>query len=474
MTQEQFYKFLISRFPYQPTNGQKSLLYRLTRFIYTGVENPLFIIKGYAGTGKTTIVSTLVKNLPSLKLYTVLLAPTGRAAKVLSSYSGQQAFTIHKKIYMANTAPDGSVRLVLSKNIHKNCVFFVDEASMIPDSNTSSDSGFFSGSSLLNDLIEYVYSGKNCKLVFVGDTAQLPPVNLEISPALDLDYLKSSFSLTIGEYELKEVVRQSLESGILYNATTIRNTLDQKGFERIIEINSFTDVFQINGELLEDALNDNFSGDMLENSVIITRSNKRANIYNQELRNRILFRENEISAGDLLMVVKNNYYWLDKKSQAGFIANGDIVEVLRIDQYEELYGYRFANVTIRLIDYPDEKDLQVKIMLDIISTDGPSLSQKDSSTFFNEVMKDYEDTPSKRARIEKVKNNPYFNSLQIKFAYALTCHKTQGGQWENVFIDLGYLNKEHIDISFYRWIYTAFTRATKRLYLISFPESFFK
>ncbi len=474
MTQEQFYNFIISQFPYNPTNGQKALLFRLTRFIYTGVENPLFIIKGYAGTGKTTIVSTLVKNLSTLNLNTVLLAPTGRAAKVLSAYSEKQAFTIHKKIYMANTAPDGSVRLVLARNIHKNCIFFVDEASMIPDSNVSTEGSIFSGSSLLNDLIEFVYSGKNCKLVFIGDIAQLPPVNLDISPALDIEYLKTSFSLTIGEYELKEVVRQSLESGILFNATTIRNKLDQKGFEGIIELDPFTDVFQINGELLEDALNDNFSGDMLENSVIITRSNKRANIYNQELRNRILFRENEISAGDLLMVVKNNYYWLDKKSQTGFIANGDIVEILRIDQYEELYGYRFADVTIRMIDYPDEKDLQVKIILDTISTDGPSLSQSESRAFFDEVMKDYEDIPMKRKRIENVKNNPYFNSLQVKFAYALTCHKTQGGQWENVFIDLGYLNKDHIDVSFYRWIYTAFTRATNKLYLINFPESFFK
>lgn len=474
MTQEQFFNFVVSQFPYQATNGQRTLLRGLTKFIYSQVENPLFIIKGYAGTGKTTIVSSLVKNLPALNLNTVLLAPTGRAAKVLSSYSNKQAYTIHKKIYMANTAPDGSVRLALARNIHKNCIFFVDEASMIPDHTNSSGDNLFSSQSLLNDLIDYVFSGKNCKLVFIGDIAQLPPVNLEISPALDIEFLRNSFSLTVGEYELKEVVRQSLESGILFNATTIRNKLGQKGFDGLIELNSFTDIFQINGELLEDALNDNFSGDMLENSVIITRSNKRANIYNQELRNRILFRENEISAGDLLMVVKNNYYWVDKKSQAGFIANGDIVEILRIGQYEELYGYRFVNATIRLIDYPEEKDLQVKIMMDIIKTDGPSLSQKDSRIFFDEVMKDYEEIPSRRKRIENVKNNPYFNSLQVKFGYALTCHKTQGGQWENVFIDLGYLNKDHIDITFYRWIYTAFTRATKKLYLINFPESFFK
>lgn len=474
MTQEKFLRLLISSFPYQPTDGQHTLLTKLTEFIYSNTENPLFLIKGYAGTGKTTIVSTLVKNLTALNLNSVLLAPTGRAAKVLSSYSGKQAFTIHKKIYMANTGPDGSIRLVLAKNIFKNCIFFIDEASMIPDSNMSSDNSLFSGQSLLNDLIDYVYSGKNCKLVFIGDVAQLPPVNLDISPALDIEFLKASFLLSMSFYELKEVVRQSLESGILFNATLIRNKLNQKGFERIIELDGFTDIFQINGELLEDALNDNFSGDLLENSVIITRSNKRANIYNQELRNRILFRENEISAGDLLMVVKNNYYWLDKKSNAGFIANGDIVEILRIEQYEELYGYRFSDVTIRMVDYPEEKDLQVKIMLDTIMTDGPSLSQQESRTFFDEVMKDYEEFPSRRKRIESVKNNPHYNSLQVKFAYALTCHKTQGGQWENVFIDLGYLNEKHIDISFYRWIYTAITRATKKLYLINFPEKFFK
>lgn len=472
MLKEHFLKLLLSQFPYEPTSGQNKLLSYLSAFIYTKTENPLFILKGYAGTGKTTIVSTLVKNLPALNQHSVLLAPTGRAAKVLSSYSGKQAFTIHKKIYMANTGSDGSVRLVLAKNVHKNTIFFVDEASMIPDNN-SSDGSLFSGSSLLHDLIEYVYSSHKCKLVFIGDVAQLPPVNLDISPALDIDFLKSSFALTIGIFELKEVVRQSLESGILFNATTIRNKLDNQGFENIIRMDGFSDLFQINGEMLEDALNENFSNDMLENSVIITRSNKRANIYNQELRNRVLYRENEISSGDLLMVVKNNYFWLDKKSKAGFIANGDIIEILRIEQYEELYGYRFANLTVRLIDYPEEKDLQVKIMLDTIMADGPSLTQQESRQFFDEVMKDYEETPSRRQRMESVKNNPYYNALQVKFSYALTCHKTQGGQWENVFIDLGYLNEDHIDRSFYRWIYTAITRATNKLYFINFPEKFF-
>jgi len=472
MTIEGFYKLLLSKFPYLPTEGQKSLLFHLSRFIFTKKPNPLFILKGYAGTGKTTIVSTMVQNLHGLNQQTVLLAPTGRAAKVLSSYSGHQAYTIHKKIYIPSVGHDGSIKLMIAKNIHKNCVFFVDEASMIPDF-TSNDGTFFSGVNLLQDLIDYVYSGNNCKLVFIGDVAQLPPVHLEISPALDIDFLKSAFSLTAGVFELKEVVRQSLESGILFNATTIRNRNDFNGFENILTLDGFPDIHQITGELLEDALHNNFSGDMLENSVIVTRSNKRANIFNQEVRNRILFRENEIATGDLLMVVKNNYFWLDKKSKAGFIANGDIIEILRIEQYEELYGFRFANITIRLLDYPDEKEMQVKIILDTIMADGPSLSEQDSRKLFDEVMVDYEDTPERKKRIEHVKNNPYFNALQVKFAYALTCHKTQGGQWQNVFIDLGYINQEHLDKNFNRWIYTAFTRATKNLFLINFPESFF-
>ncbi|MCF8369270.1 MAG: AAA family ATPase [Bacteroidales bacterium] len=472
MDKTEFARHIFHQFPYPPTEGQKRVIWEISKFIYRKSEKPTFLLKGYAGTGKTTLVSTFVNHLHLSGHRHVLLAPTGRAAKVLSGYSGKPSFTIHKKIYIILTGNDGTVRLSLGPNKYINAVFFVDEASMIPDS-SAMDSGMFSGYNLLENLIEYVFSGENNKLILIGDTAQLPPVGIEISPALDPEYLKNNFVLSLSTYELQEVVRQSADSGILTNATRIRNNLDFEGELKFIDAEGFSDIHAINGELLEDKLINAFQGNNLQNSVVITRSNKRANIFNQEIRNRVLFRENEISVGDYLMVVKNNYYWVDKKSGAGFIANGDIIEVIRINKHHELYGYRFLEASIRLTDYPDENDLSVILFIDTLNHDGPSLTQEEQRKLFEEVMKDYEDTPLWRDRTELVKNNPFYNALQVKFAYALTCHKTQGGQWENVFIDLGYLTEEHMDNSFYRWLYTAFTRATKNLFLINFPEGFF-
>jgi exodeoxyribonuclease-5 len=471
MNKEHLYNLLISKFPYAPTEGQKTLLQKLSAFILQKDDRSMFVLKGYAGTGKTTVISTLVKTLPILNKNTELLAPTGRAAKVLSAYSGKQAFTIHKKIYMVSTGLDGALRFGLAYNPHKNTLFFVDEASMIPDNSVSE--GFFPGADLLRDLMQYVHSGTNNKLILIGDTAQLPPVGLDISPALDLGYLRNTFSLSIHQDELKEVVRQSLDSGILANATRIRNNLDTEGLEALLHTDGFDDIERITGEMLEEELNHSFYGHELGRSVVVTRSNKRANIFNREIRNRILFREHEIATGDLLMVVKNNYFWVSQDSKPGFIANGDIVEIVKILGYEELYGFRFAEVVVNMADYPDEPDLTVKVILDSLASDGPSLSKQDNQTFFEEVMKDYEDEPHRRKRIEGVKNNPHFNALQVKFAYALTCHKTQGGQWENVFIDVGYLKEEYVNKSFYRWLYTAMTRATKKLYLVNFPEPLF-
>ncbi|MEZ5082460.1 MAG: ATP-binding domain-containing protein [Bacteroidales bacterium] len=382
--------------------------------------------------------------------------------------------TIHKKIYMATTGPDGHIKLIISPNKHSNTLFFVDEASMIPDATQANDFSMFSRNNLLEDLIDYTFEGKNNKLILIGDVAQLPPVGLEVSPALDAEFLQRNYQLSLKSYELQEVVRQSLESGILTNATSIRLNLDYNGMLPFVQTNDFSDVFLINGEILEETLMTTFHGDDLSNSVIITRSNKRANIFNQEVRKRILFMENEISVGDYLMIVKNNYFWIDKKSNAGFLANGDMIEILRIGRMQEIYGRRFIEAGIRLIDYPEENDLTVNLMLDTLTLDGPSLSEKENQQFFEELLRDYEHVPSRRKRIEQVKNNPYFNALQVKFSYSLTCHKTQGGQWENVFIDLGYINEEHLNTSFYRWLYTAFTRATKNLYLINFPEGFIK
>lgn len=469
-----FAELIFKDFPYTPTESQLNLINSLSGFIFDPQANSLFMLKGYAGTGKTTVISIFVNNLPKIGINTVLLAPTGRAAKVLSSYSGKKAFTIHKKIYFLTTGSEGTARLVLSQNKHKNTIFMVDEASMIPDDSIAPDFSLFSARNLLDDLISFVYSGEGCRLVLIGDSAQLPPVGIEQSPALNLDFLKASYHFKIKTFELKEVVRQSLESGILANATEIRKNILENNPVIRLDLKNYQDITRISGSELEDVLNDAFSHTGSEETVIITRSNKRANVFNQEIRKRILFLENEISTGDYLMIVKNNYYWIEKESTPGFLANGDIVEIMRIEKYEELYGFRFANIMVRLIDYPEENHLSVKILLDTLTVDGPSLSVSDNRRLYEEVLKDYEEIPSKRARIEKVKNNPYYNALQVKFAYSLTCHKTQGGQWERVFIDQGFITEEQINREYLRWLYTAITRATKSLYLVNFHERFFK
>lgn len=470
----QFTELILQDFQYPPTDSQKNLIRSLSAFIFRRSEKGLFLLKGYAGTGKTTVISSFVRNLNRIGLHTVLLAPTGRAAKVLSSYSGKKAFTIHKKIYFIATGSDGNTRLVLAPNKHKNTIFIVDEASMIPDDSVSPDFGLFSARNVLDDLTSYVYGGENCRLILIGDSAQLPPVGIDESPALSVEYLKGTYHFEIYSCELKEVVRQSLESGILANATEIRQNIfaNTAGFR--IDLNPYSDIRRIGGSELEDILNEAYSRSGSEETVIITRSNKRANLFNQEVRKRILYRDSEISTGDYLMIVKNNYFWIEKESGPGFLANGDIIEIMRIDRYEEMYGFRFANIVIRLTDYPEENDLSVKILIDTLMIDGPSMSASDNRRLFEEVLKDYEDIPSRRGRIEKVRNNPYYNALQVKFAYSLTCHKTQGGQWERVFIDPGFITEEKINREFLRWLYTAFTRATRILYLVNFPDRFFK
>lgn len=467
---------LLKEFPYDPTQGQHELLKELSAFLIRGwsKSNAIFILKGYAGTGKTTVVRALVKVLPALNKRSVLLAPTGRAAKVLASYTKKPANTIHRKIYFARTTKDGVIALTLQQNLHKNTLFIVDEASMIQNSSMS-DMSLFGMRNVLEDLFQYIYGGENNRILFIGDSAQLPPVGLENSPALDLKFLKQSYNLEINTFELTEVVRQAKQSGILVNATSIRNCISDGKFSfPHIRVNEYRDVHRLTGIDLEEALNTAFSSSGKENNAVICRSNKRANIFNQEIRKRILFFEGEINAGDFMMVVKNNYFWLPENSSAGFIANGDIVELLRIRKIEEMYGFRFADVTIRFLDYPDEKELDVKILLDTIRTESPALPAADNNRLFQEVMKDYEDLRSKKSRIDKVKVNPYFNALQVKFAYAYTCHKTQGGQWDTVFIDQGYLTDKMMNIEYLKWLYTAFTRATKQLFLVNFDEKFFR
>ena len=472
MNSTEFYHLIKQQFPFQPTSKQDIVLRQLSEFILEGTKDALYLLKGYAGTGKTTIVGTIVSNLWKAKKSAVLMAPTGRAAKVISNYSGKEAFTIHKKIYFPKKEKAGGVKFVLQPNKHNNTVFIVDEASMIPD--TPGDSKLFENGSLLDDLMQYVYSGHQCKLLLIGDTAQLPPVKLDISPALDEDKLSLNYNKEVTKMELTEVVRQEIDSGILENATILREVISDGFFETFrFNLNGFTDIIRlIDGYEIMDAINDSYSESGNEETTIIVRSNKRANLYNQQIRERILFNENELSTGDFLMVVKNNYFWVKPTSEAGFIANGDIIEVLEIFNIKELYGFRFADVKIRMVDYPKMIPFETVLLLDTITAETPSLPYEDSNRLYQEVQKDFEHETSNYKKFLAVKNNKHFNALQVKFSYAITCHKSQGGQWNTVFVEQPYL-PNGIDKDYIRWLYTAVTRAKEKLYLIGFQNEFF-
>lgn len=460
--QQKFYSFL----PGVPTSDQVDLVERMERFLFQNAGRAGFIIRGYAGTGKTTAIAAMIKTFPSFQLKSVLLAPTGRAAKVLSNFSKKPAFTIHKKIYQSERGKDGQTHFKLGANLHTNTIFIIDEASMI------SDGGAYE-QSLLDDLIEYVYSGKNCRLVFIGDIAQLPPVGKLLSPALDPKYLITNYYLKLKGVELSQVMRQASESGILHNATLIRNQTQEKKPVLKFALDGFDDVKRIDGLELEDELHTCFSKYGADDTIVITRSNKRANIFNQQIRVRIKDLDDEIATGDYLMIVKNNYFWLDEKSPVSFIANGDVAEIMSMGNIEEMYGFRFLNATIRLIDYPQLQPIDVKLLLDSIHSEAPSLTKEDSQRFYEAVMEDYAEVTNKRVKFELLKKNPYFNALQVKFGYAVTCHKSQGGQWKAVFVDQGYLTEEMLDTEYARWLYTAITRATEKLYLVNFNDQFF-
>ena len=466
------YHDLRSEFGFTPTSKQEILMQQLSFFINNKYQKGLFIIKGYAGTGKTSIVSALSKHLFKRKQGFKLMAPTGRAAKVLGKYSGYRAATVHQSIYYAVTGAGGGLLLSLKKNKFQNTIFIIDEASMIPDETSSSKGG---GRNLLYDIMEYVYNDKGCKLIFIGDTAQLPPVGIPLSPALDIQYLKNAFSLDILNIELDEVVRQDEQSGILRNATLLRQKINENVFiPPFFDIYGHKDVINLPGIELIDELQSAYDFQGFDNTVIITRSNKRANQYNEAIRNRILFREEKINAGDYLMVVKNNYFWLDDDSKAGFLANGDIMELMSIQKTEELYGFLFADVVVRLVDYPDENEVEIKLLLNSLDAETPALSYEDNNKLYKSVLEDYMDLPTAGLRREKVRQSPYLNAIQVKFAYALTCHKTQGGQWHTVFIDQGYMTEERMNKEYLRWLYTATTRATNRLFFINFPEAYFE
>lgn len=468
MQLEQFKELIKEKFEFPFTQDQEKLIGVLHNFLTSTYSKKIMVMSGYAGTGKTSLVSALTQILGKLNYSTMLLAPTGRAAKVISSYSKRRAFTIHKIIYTYKYVAGRNV-FVLKKNTAKNTLFVVDEASMI------SDNSYMDKKSLLDDLMEYVYSGKNCSVLFVGDTAQLPPVGEELSRALDYNFLESTFYAEVFQYNLTQVVRQKEESGILFNATQIRDKIKSEEFLPFLSNKEYGDVIKVNGNELQDELEGSYSNYGVENCIVLCRSNKRANLFNQHIRARILFKEEEIDAGDLMMVVKNNYHWLSDKSKAGFIANGDIIEILRVRKTEMFYGFKYATAEVKLIDYPDEPPFEVKLMLDAIMVETTSLPRAQLKNLYHEIEKEYfEEYPGRRDRMEKVLKDPYFNALQVKFSYAVTCHKSQGGQWDTVFIDQGYLTKEMVGVEYLRWMYTAFTRAQTKLYLANFHKMLFE
>jgi len=459
-------------FPHTQTTDQQKAIALLADFLFNFEKQDIFILKGYAGTGKTTLVSTLVNILPYIRKRSSLLAPTGRAAKVLASYSQKKASTIHRKIYRIASDGGGFSKISLQENNHINTLFIVDEASMI--SYSTSGNEVFGNRNLLDDLFEYVYSGDNCKLILVGDSAQLPPVGADFSPAIDKDFMLTHFGMDIINCELKDVLRQQQESGILANATYLRRQIELKKITgKLFKTIGFNDIVNITGTELEDSLSDAYSHYSKDEIVVITRSNKRANQFNQEIRNRILYNDSLISANDYLMVVKNNYFWLPEDSEAGFIANGDIVVVNKIIKISEMHNFTFADADFSLCDYPNHLPVEAKLLTDTIDSESPSLTYQESNNLYSSVLNDYADIKSKAKQYAAIKKDPYFNAIQVKFAYSLTCHKTQGGQWKVVFIDQGYLTKDMVNIEYLRWLYTAITRATDKVYLVNFNESFF-
>lgn len=456
-------------FPFEPTSEQATALEKIVDFLFLQKEESLFLLRGYAGTGKSSLLGAFVKTMTEFKQKTVLLAPTGRAAKVFSSYSSHPAFTIHKKIYRQQKYSGDFGSFGIMDNLHKDTLFIVDEASMI--SNNGLDSSVFGTGRLLDDLIHYIYSGENCRLLLIGDSAQLPPVGEDGSPALQTDVL-TGYGLEVREAMLSQIVRQAESSGILYNATNIRNALNKGKTEAYpkLKLKKFTDIVRISGEDLIDEISAAYDRDGLENTMIISRSNKRSNIYNQGVRNRILYREEELSAGDMLMITKNNYFWTENTEGIDFLANGEIVEVLRVRGEQELYGFRFRDVLVKSIDYDIE--LELKILMDTLHSDVAGLTRERSEELFVNVMEDYADISTRAGKMKKLKADPYYNAVQVKFAYAVTCHKAQGGEWSNVFLDLGYISEEHLGVNFYRWLYTAITRASAKLYLVNLPDEF--
>jgi len=456
---------------FETTPGQKKIIEKLSEYLSGDDFSRIFVLNGYAGTGKTTLIAALVGALKEVGIKPVLLAPTGRAAKVLARYAGEKALTIHKRIYRERTNADYESKFTLNPNPERGAVFLVDEASMLSD--TTSGGAIFGSGSLLSDLVEYVRSGRGCRLILVGDSAQLPPVGSDFSPALDPSTLSA-----YGEVDyatLDEVVRQESESGILFNATLVRCMLEN-GLCEIPHFDlNYPDIEALEGGEFLEKLQDCYDRYGRDETIVITRSNRRANRYNEGIRRNVLYAEEEIESRDMLMVVKNNYYFPEHTENCpmNFIANGDIARLKRIRRFEDFYGFRFVDAVVEFPDYEDT-EIECKLLLDTLTSESPSLTREESSRLFYEVEKDYTEIRSKLKRFREIRENPHFNALQIKFSYAVTCHKAQGGQWRAVFVDRCLFGEEPMTRDLLRWLYTALTRATERLYLVNFDKSFYE
>lgn len=470
MSLEEVRQAVLERFGFIPTDDQSQALDRILAFLSSRTHEEVFILRGYAGTGKTTLISALIRFLDEKNYPCILMAPTGRAAKVLAAYSNHPATTIHKKIYRQKSVNGTYDGFSLSDNIEDHAIFLVDEASMI--SNSGEDASFFGSGQLLNDLLRYVYSGPHCKLVLMGDTAQLPPVGKSLSPALDDEYLRS-LGFEVRSMELKEVLRQAEGSLLLDNATCLRTAIANHLVEELptLRVNK-TDVIRLQGEELIEHITQSYNEAGMDECRIVCRSNKRAVQYNLGIRSTILYKEEELSTGDMLLVAKNNYLWSQPYREVPFIANGDLIEVVKVRKTLEMYGFRFADLQVR---FPEtDWEMEVRVLLDSLTAEAPALDAASQDRLYQAVLEDYSYCRSRKELFENLRKDPWFNALQVKYGYAMTCHKSQGGQWKHIYLDQGWMTDDMMGIEYYRWLYTALTRATEKVYLVNFDDKFIR
>lgn len=468
MIQDELIYQILQDFGFEPTHDQRNALQTFAQFMTDRRDNAVMILRGSAGTGKTSLAGAIVRAVTRLRIKVSLLAPTGRAAKVFSLNAGLIASTIHRKIYREKTFNGTDGQFQLNNNMFRNMLFMVDEASMI---STSQNNTMFGSGCLLDDLVQYIYnSGGNCRLLLIGDKAQLPPVGEQESPALRFDVLQG-YGLHVYECDLNEVLRQSQHSGILWNATTIRQMISRNTATQLpkIRLEGFADISIVSGDELIESIASSYATVGTDETMVITRSNKRANIFNQGIRNTILSCEDELTTGDLVMVVKNKYLEKDRSTDLSFIANGDHAVVRRVRNIRELYGFRFADVSLEFPDY-NKTELDTVVVLDTLVAEAPALTQEQNTKLFQSVMEDYTDIPRKADRMKQLREDQYFNAMQIKFGYAVTCHKAQGGQWAHIYLDQGYMTDEMLTTDYIHWLYTAFTRATEHLYLVNWNK----